>query len=137
MGDGLSLSNHKHRWSEEEDALCSELWLNGVIAREIAERLERSPSAVRSRSQHLNLPQRHVGNHLRNSARISRPPHIRGEETSPEWYECQQLAFVEAMEANPSERPSDIPEERQGHVIVMGLRIPSTPPSWSSMGDCV
>jgi hypothetical protein len=132
----LSMPKHSCVWTEGEDRLCSELWLKGVVARKIAEQLGRTPSAVRSRSQHLNLPQRHVGNHLRNSARIERPSHIRGEEISPEWYESQQLAFVAAMKAHPTERPSDVPEERQGHVVVLGLRIPSCPPSWSSMGDC-
>jgi hypothetical protein len=133
----LSMPKHSCVWSEAEDRICGDMWLKGVTARLIGERLGRTTSAVRSRSQHLNLPQRHVGNHLRNSARINRPPHIRGEESSPEWWDSQQLAFEEAMLANPSERPSEIPEERLGHVINLGLRIPSTPPSWSSMGDCV
>jgi hypothetical protein len=128
-------SNHSHKWSAEEDRVCSDLWLKGVTARTIGEHLGRTQSAVRSRSQHLNLPQRAVGNHLRNSSRISRPPHVRGEEMSSDWYESQQLAFEEAMLANPSERPSEVPEERQGHVIHIGMRIPGTIPSWSSMGD--
>jgi hypothetical protein len=131
--DIQSVSRHNCDWTQEEDELCSELWLKGVIARLIAEQLGRTPSAVRSRSQHLNLPQRHIGN----NPRAKRPPHIRGEENTPEWYDSQQAAFVAAMEAYPSERPSEIPEERLGHVISLGLRIPSRPPSWSSMGDYV
>jgi hypothetical protein len=130
------LTRHSYAWTQEEDAVCTELWLQGVTARLIGERLGRTQSAVRSRSQHLSLPQRAVGNHLRNSSRILRPPHVRGEETSKDWYDSQQKAFAAVMEAYPSERPSEVPEDELGHVINRGMCIPVSRPSWSSMGDC-
>jgi hypothetical protein len=126
-------ARYSSRWSPEEDRQLTELWDSGMEARAIGRKLKRTPSGVRSRVSNIGLAPRQ-----QSSSRIRRLSHVIGEEASDEWYESQQWAFVNAMLANPDERPSDMPEAERGHVNFIGRITPRRlPPSWSSMGDVV
>jgi hypothetical protein len=139
-------------WSEEEVRFLLENWTTLTTA-EINERIGRSPNGIRRKAFKLGLPcrtrkdgwgageeylsrQRAVGLACV-ELRALKPRHaVQYEECSTAWYDACNKAFVDAMHANPSERPSDIPEEQRTHVNMVGRVMPRRdPPSWSSMGD--
>jgi hypothetical protein len=123
------------RWTPEEDKICIQLWNEGVWASKIGKQLNRTPSSIRTRVSNLGLTPRPHSTSPNYARRLA---HVVGEEASDEWYESQQWAFAAAMEANPDERPSDMPEAERTHANFVGRITPRRlPPSWSSMGDVV
>jgi hypothetical protein len=139
-------------WSEEEVRFLLENWTSLTTA-EINERIGRSPNGIRRKATKLGLQhrtrkdatgrgeefisrQRAVGQACV-ELRTLKPRHaVKYEECSAAWYDACNRAFVDAMHANPLERPSDIPEAQRTHVNMVGRITPRRdPPSWSSMGD--
>ena len=86
-------------WTSEEDAALTMDWLGGLPVRTIADHLERTTSAVQTRARCLKI------------YRPNRPKQEyipREEQFSPAWCREQNARFCAAMEANPTERPSNM-----------------------------
>jgi hypothetical protein len=102
-------------WTRADRDVLSREWSRGVAVAEIAARLGRSGQSVQGAAKRFQFRRPidfiRVYNPPKLAAHSSlRPPHVEGEPFSNDWFASQQSAFVAAMEANPSERPS-------GHVI--------------------
>jgi hypothetical protein len=129
------------RWTDAEKATLASAWVAGtpifLIAQSIPNRKE---SSIRRYAALMGLkrPKREPKSPKSHSKSCFKGPVDLTDETN--WrLQCHEAneRFCQAMEANPSERPTNLPEERQGYVRRVGMRFPSRPPSWSSMGDIV
>jgi hypothetical protein len=123
-------------WTQEDYATLKRMLSEGATRKQIGDALGRSPDAVNTKCCETGVFLR-KNRDQRNS--LENFPTDLNENVV--WIrKCAESneRFRQAMEANPTERPSDIPEERQGYVRQVGRISPrSSAPSWSSMGDCV
>jgi hypothetical protein len=122
-------------WTQEDYATLKQMLAEGASRKEISLKLGRSPDAINTKCCEIGVFRRKTRD-KRNS--LEEFPTDLNENVKWIRY-CAEAneRFCQAMEANPSERPTNLPEERQGYVRRVGMRFPSRPPSWSSMGDCV
>jgi glutathione S-transferase len=128
-------------WSDGDRAILAAAWVAGTPVFEIAKSIpNRKESSIRRYAALMGLkrPKREPKSPKSHSKSCFKGPVDLTDETN--WrLQCHEAneRFCQAMEANPSERPTNLPEERQGYVRRVGMRFPSRPPSWSSMGDIV
>lgn len=103
------------RWTADEiEILRSRYPSEGGVA--LSPVLNRSPACINDRANRLGLrvaKRADPSNKIKETHATIRarspliPPHVRArEEFSRDWYMAQQKAFSEAMELNPTERPS-------------------------------
>jgi hypothetical protein len=123
-------------WTQEDYATLKRMLSEGATRKQIGEALGRSADAINTKCCETGVFLRKTRDQ-RNS--LENFPTDLNENIV--WIrKCAESneRFCQAMEANPTERPSDIPEEKRGYVVKLGRISPrSSAPSWSSMGDCV
>jgi hypothetical protein len=127
-------------WTDEEKAILEAGWLAGTHIEVIAAALpNRSKIGIHRYASVMGLrrPARVRKGKSRVKTCFNGPLDLTEESSWRRECEIANERFCQAMEANPSERPTNLPEERQGYVRRIGMRFPSRPPSWSSMGDVV